>query len=44
MFGKLILSEIPFGNPIIMGAVGLMLLLAVIILGLITWYGKWTYL
>ena len=40
MFGKLSLSEIPFGNPIIMGAVSFMLLLAVVILGLITWYGK----
>lgn len=44
MFGKLSLSEIPFGNPIIMGAVGVMLLLALIILVLITHYRKWTYL
>jgi len=44
MFGKLSLSAIPFENPIIMGAVGGASLLAVVILALITYYRKWTYL
>jgi cytochrome o ubiquinol oxidase subunit I len=44
VFGRLSLAAIPFDNPIIMGAVGGALLLAAVILGLITWYGKWTYL
>jgi cytochrome o ubiquinol oxidase subunit 1 len=44
MFGKLSLSAIPFENPIIMGAVGGSILLAVAILALITYYRKWTYL
>jgi cytochrome o ubiquinol oxidase subunit 1 len=44
MFGKLSLSAIPYENPIIMTAVGGASLLAVVILALITYYGKWTYL
>jgi cytochrome o ubiquinol oxidase subunit 1 len=44
MLGKLSLSAIPFHNPIIMGAVGGALLLALLILALITYYRKWTYL
>jgi cytochrome o ubiquinol oxidase subunit 1 len=44
MFGNLSLAAIPFENPIIMGAVGGALLLAVLILGMITYYRKWTYL
>jgi cytochrome o ubiquinol oxidase subunit 1 len=44
MLGKLSLSVIPFHNPIIMGAVGGALLLALLILALITYYRKWTYL
>ena len=44
MFGKLSLSEIPFDNPIIMGAVIATLLLALVVLLLITYYRKWTYL
>jgi cytochrome o ubiquinol oxidase subunit 1 len=44
MFGKLSLSAIPFDNPIIMGAVSVTLLLALVILALITYYGKWSYL
>ena len=44
MFGKLSLSAIPFENPIIMGAVGGAILLALVILALITYYRKWTYL
>ena len=44
MLGKLSLSVIPFENPIIMGAVGGTILLGAVILSLITYYGKWTYL
>lgn len=44
MLGKLTLSAIPYNDPIIMGAVGGSILLAVAILALITWYGKWSYL
>lgn len=44
MFGKLSLSAIPVGNPIIMGAVGGTLLAAAATLALITYHGKWTYL
>jgi cytochrome o ubiquinol oxidase subunit 1 len=44
MFGKLSLAAIPFDNPIIMTAVGGASLLALVILALITYYRKWTYL
>jgi cytochrome o ubiquinol oxidase subunit I len=44
MFGKLSLADIPYNNPIIMGAVDVTLLLAFVILALITYYGKWAYL
>jgi len=44
MFGKLSLAVIPVDNPIIMGAVGGTILLAIVILALITYYRKWTYL
>ena len=44
MFGRLSLSAIPYTNPIIMGAVGGATLLAVVILGLITYHKKWPYL
>jgi cytochrome o ubiquinol oxidase subunit 1 len=44
MFGKLSLAAVPYHNMIIMGAVGGALLLALIILGLITYYRKWGYL
>jgi cytochrome o ubiquinol oxidase subunit 1 len=44
MLGKLSLSAIPFHNPIIMTAVGGASLLALVILALITYYRKWTYL
>jgi cytochrome o ubiquinol oxidase subunit 1 len=44
MFGKLTLSAIPFHYPITMAAVGGAVLLGLVILGLITYYGKWTYL
>ena len=44
MFGKLSLEAVPYQNPIIMGAVGGSMLLALAILALITYYRKWTYL
>ena len=44
MFGKLTLSAIPYHVPLIMGAVGMTLVGAVIVLSLITYYGKWGYL
>jgi cytochrome o ubiquinol oxidase subunit I len=44
MFGKLGLSAIPYHDPIVMGAVGGSILLAVVILALITYYRKWTIL
>jgi len=44
MLGNLSLSAIPYDNPIIMGAVGFSLLIALLIAGAITYYGKWTYL
>jgi cytochrome o ubiquinol oxidase subunit 1 len=44
LLGKLSLSAIPFDNPIIMTAVGGATFLALVILGLITYYRKWPYL
>jgi cytochrome o ubiquinol oxidase subunit I len=44
MFGKLSPSVIPFDNLITMGALSGAFLLAMLILALITYYGKWTYL
>lgn len=44
IFGKLTLQSIPYKNPIIMGAGGAMALIALLIVGLITYYKKWGYL
>ena len=44
MLGKLSLAAIPFDNPIIMGAVAGSLIIGLVILALITRYGKWRYL
>jgi cytochrome o ubiquinol oxidase subunit 1 len=44
LFGKLTLDAIPWHSPIIMGAGVFMALTAIIILGMITFYGKWVYL
>ncbi|WP_372774422.1 cytochrome o ubiquinol oxidase subunit I [Mangrovibacterium sp.] len=44
MFGKLTLSDIPFHDPIIMGAIGSSTIGAMVILGLLTYYKKWGYL
>ncbi len=44
MFGKLSLSAVPYNQPITMGAVVGAVLLGLVIVGLITYYRKWTYL
>lgn len=44
MFGRLSFSSIPLNEPIIMGAVISASVLALIIIGLITYYRKWSYL
>jgi len=44
MFGKLSLSAIPYHEPITVGAVGGAVLLGLVIMGLVTYYRKWTYL
>jgi cytochrome o ubiquinol oxidase subunit 1 len=44
MLGKLTLSAIPYDNPIVMGAVALMVIVALAVLGTITALGKWKYL
>jgi cytochrome o ubiquinol oxidase subunit 1 len=44
MFGKLSIHAIPFDNPIIMSVVGGMLIIAIVIFALITYFKKWPYL
>ncbi len=44
MFGKLSLSAIPFHEPITITAVSGAVLLGLVIVGLITYYRKWTYI
>src|SRR5262245_48854810 len=44
LFGKLTLDAIPFHNPIIMGAGMFMAIVALIVIGSITYFKKWTYL
>ncbi len=44
MWGKLSLNAIPFHEPIALGAVIGSILVGMVILGLITYYQKWTYL
>ncbi len=44
MFGKLSLAAIPYDNMITFSAVVGAVLLGLVILGLITYYRKWTYL
>jgi cytochrome o ubiquinol oxidase subunit 1 len=44
MLGKLSLSAIPFESLVTMGALGGATLLGLVILALITYYGKWGYL
>jgi cytochrome o ubiquinol oxidase subunit 1 len=44
MLGKLSFSAVPYEDPIAMGAVVGSILVGFVILGLITYYRKWTYL
>ncbi len=44
MFGKLTVSVIPYHDPLIMNAVVGSIVVALVILALITYYRKWTYL
>ncbi len=44
MLGHLTLSQIPYDNPIVMGAVAMMVISAVVVVGAITWFGQWGYL
>lgn len=44
MLGKLTLNDIPYHEPIIIGTVAGILLIAAIGITLITYFGKWTYL
>jgi cytochrome o ubiquinol oxidase subunit I len=44
IFGRLTLDAIPYHNPIIMGAGAFMTLVALAVLGAITYYGKWKWL
>ncbi|WP_150577286.1 cytochrome o ubiquinol oxidase subunit I [Pandoraea aquatica] len=44
MFGKLTLEAIPYHEPIIVGAVGMMVLGGLGIFALLTYFGKWKYL
>src|SRR3990167_7911223 len=44
LFGNLRLSDIPFDNPIIMGAGVFMALCALAVIGSLFYFKKWTYL
>jgi cytochrome o ubiquinol oxidase subunit 1 len=44
MLGKLTLSAIPFDQPIIMGAVGFMVLVGLSVLFVLTYLGRWKWL
>ncbi len=44
LFGKLTLEAIPYHEPIIVGAVGMMVLGVLGIVALLTYFGKWKYL
>ncbi|MDR3538409.1 MAG: cbb3-type cytochrome c oxidase subunit I, partial [Acetobacteraceae bacterium] len=44
MLGRLTLSAIPYDNPIIMGAGAFMAIVALTVLGSVTWFGKWKWL
>ncbi|VVD84547.1 Cytochrome bo(3) ubiquinol oxidase subunit 1 [Pandoraea anhela] len=44
LFGKLTLEAIPYHEPIIVGAVGMMVLGGLGIIALLTYFGKWKYL
>ncbi len=44
MLGRLTMSDIPYDQPIIMGAGGFMAIVGAVVLGAITYYRKWAYL
>jgi cytochrome o ubiquinol oxidase subunit 1 len=44
LFGKLTLDAIPYQNPIVMGATAFMGIVALVILGAITFTGRWGWL
>ncbi|WP_106475517.1 cytochrome o ubiquinol oxidase subunit I [Phytohalomonas tamaricis] len=44
MFGKLTLSDIPYHEPIIVGAVGAMILGGLVLVAALFYFRKWTYL
>jgi cytochrome o ubiquinol oxidase subunit 1 len=44
LLGKLTLDAIPFHEPIIMGTLSAVALLGLVVVGLITKFGKWSYL
>ncbi|MBW4092040.1 MAG: cytochrome o ubiquinol oxidase subunit I [Proteobacteria bacterium] len=44
MLGNLTLAAIPYDNPIVMGAVAFTLIGGAVVVGGITWLGKWGYL
>ncbi|MDE2288492.1 MAG: cytochrome o ubiquinol oxidase subunit I [Burkholderiales bacterium] len=44
MLGKLSLAAIPYNVPIVMGAVGFMVLAGLTLLGTVTYFGKWKML
>ncbi len=44
MLGNLTLAAIPYDNPIVMGAVAFTLVGGAVVVGAITWFGKWGYL
>jgi cytochrome o ubiquinol oxidase subunit 1 len=44
IFGKLSLDAVPFHEPIIMGTLAVVIVGGLVLLGAITYYGKWTYL
>lgn len=44
MFGKLTLDAVPFHEPIVMVTIAAIIIGGAALLGLITYFGKWTYL
>ncbi|MEI4220255.1 MAG: cbb3-type cytochrome c oxidase subunit I, partial [Candidatus Dasytiphilus stammeri] len=44
MFGKLTLNAIPYNEPIIMGTLSTLIVISILTLALITYFGKWKYL
>ncbi|WWO96130.1 MAG: cytochrome o ubiquinol oxidase subunit I [Candidatus Dasytiphilus stammeri] len=44
MFGKLTLNDIPYNEPIIMGTLSTLIVISILTLAIITYFGKWKYL